>query len=170
MKILSNCELSKLKEYAKSYGNTEVLNIPFIHEYENTIICYNKTGKHLRTFKKGTKLLVSFKGKEISQRSYKMRINKAIKAENIEAKEKLEKVFLIETISQKKHLEQSEALKNIFINDSLFLSKIKNMISELSSQKWRKKVKLKVCQKIANEKFNKLFLTPTDIRNIALSI
>lgn len=76
MKILSNATITKLRENKKSYGLEETKKVDFIKEFDNEIQLFNSFGSHLRTFRKGTKLLKSFSGVEITERSYKIRTKK----------------------------------------------------------------------------------------------
>lgn len=89
-----------------------------------------------------------------------------LKAENerIE-KAKAERQKKIEAIG-----DQEKLLRNYFQNNPKFLSKIKYRIENYSSKKWRNWVKMKVWQKITNESFSLLTLTPSEIRDIAYSI
>ena len=73
MKILSNATVTKLREYSKSYGAPETIEISFIKEFDNEIQLFNYLGAHLRTMRKGTKLLKSFSGVEITERTFKSR-------------------------------------------------------------------------------------------------
>ena len=79
MKVLSNCTLTKLREYSQSYGAAETIDIPYIKEYENEIVLLNQYGEKIRTLKKGTKLLISYTGEEITDRQLVVRSNKAKK-------------------------------------------------------------------------------------------
>jgi hypothetical protein len=63
--------------------------------------------------------------------------------------------------------EQLKALEYVFTTDLDFKAKIKERINKSSSKNWRSFVKLKVCQRIANERFNLFELTATDIRQLA---
>lgn len=78
MKVLSNCTVTKLREYSQSYGSPKTLNVPYIKEFANEIWLLNDCGEHTRTMRKGTKVLISFKGTEITERQLKTRANKAI--------------------------------------------------------------------------------------------
>ena len=76
MKILANATVTKLKEYSKSYGAPENIEVSFIKEFDNEIQLFNYLGSHLRTMRKGTKLLKSFYGVEITERTFKSRTKK----------------------------------------------------------------------------------------------
>jgi hypothetical protein len=74
--IYCDCEVIKLKEYRQSYGGKEVIKVPFIREYDSEIALISDTGNVIRTLRKNTKLLISFSGKEISERAFNLRTNK----------------------------------------------------------------------------------------------
>lgn len=76
MKILSNATITKLREYSQSYSSEETIEVSFIKEFENEIKLFNSFGAHLRTMRKGTKLLKSFSGVEITERTFKSRTKK----------------------------------------------------------------------------------------------
>ena len=76
MKILANATVTKLRENKKSYGSEETKKADFIKEFENEIQLFNSFGAHLRTMRKGTKVLKSFSGVEISERTFKSRTKK----------------------------------------------------------------------------------------------
>ena len=76
MKILANATVTKLREYSKSYGAPEIIEISFIKEFDNEIELFNCFGAHIRTMRKGTKLLKSFLGVEITERTFKSRTKK----------------------------------------------------------------------------------------------
>ena len=76
MKILANATITKLREYSQSYGAPETIEITFIKEFNNEIQLFNSFGAHLRTMRKGTKLLISFAGTEITERTFKGRTKK----------------------------------------------------------------------------------------------
>ena len=76
MKILADATITKLREYSKSYGSEETKKLDFIKEFDNEIQLFNYFGAHLRTMRKGTKLLKSFSGVEITERTFKSRTKK----------------------------------------------------------------------------------------------
>lgn len=65
---------------------------------------------------------------------------------------------------------QTELLNAYFTNNTDFLAKIKDRIENYPSKQWRNWVRMKVCSKIANERFDLLTLCATDIREIAYSL
>ena len=76
MKILANATITKLRENKKSYGLEETKKVDFIKEFENEIQLFNYLGAHIRTMRNGTKLLKSFSGVEITERTFKSRTKK----------------------------------------------------------------------------------------------
>lgn len=167
IKIFKNCKIQKLREYAQSYGNIETILIPFIKEFSNEIHLLDDEGKHTRTMRKGTKLLKGFSGVEISERSFKIltgknkRANDIIKAERKAVQEAENEIF------RKQNFEDLENLRKEFATDSKFLEKIKYRIENYSSKHWRNWVRMKVCQRIANENFSAFTLSASQIRDIA---
>ena len=76
MKILSNATVTKLRENKKSYGAPEMIEVSFIKEFDNEIQLFNSFGSHQRTLRKGTKLLKSFSGNKITERTFKKKKKK----------------------------------------------------------------------------------------------
>ena len=76
MKILANATVTKLRECLQSYGAPETIGFSFIKEFDKEIQLFNSFGAHLRTMRKGTKLLKSFSGVEITERTFKSRTKK----------------------------------------------------------------------------------------------
>ena len=70
--IYKNCEVVKLREYSKSYGSRETIKVSFIKEFNNEIWLLNNEGQHIRTLRKHTKLLISYSGILITERSFKI--------------------------------------------------------------------------------------------------
>lgn len=169
-KILTDCTINKLKELSKSYGKPETVRSPYILDFENEIQLISHTGEHQRTFKKGTKLLISYSGTEISERAYKMRINKAKKEWEIKQQEQREIQKEQEKITAQKVQKQKEILKSEFLRNPEFLQQIKDKINTESGKKWRSWIKMKVCAKVFNGQFNEMALSPTTIRDIAQTV
>lgn len=64
---------------------------------------------------------------------------------------------------------QKELLTNCFKSQPDFKQKLLERINNYSSKNWRNWIKMKVAAKLTNGRFDLLTLTPSDIRNIALS-
>lgn len=63
--------------------------------------------------------------------------------------------------------DQAVLLRTEFKNDPEFLAKIKDRINNFSSRQWRNWVRMKVCQRICNEKFYLLTLSSPEIAEIS---
>ena len=168
MNYLANCEVIKLREYSRSYGAPETVKYPLIVENEKTIDCYNEHGV-LRTFRKGTKLLESFTGKPITERTFRMRIKKINKKES-ELIEKLRDEYAQRVQIRKEETnKQAAELNNFYKINPGKAEKIIEYVDTLSSKKWRRVVKLRVCRWIAGDKFKNLKLSPAEIRDITIN-
>lgn len=166
MKVLSNCKLTKLREYSKSYGTKETLNIHYIKEFDKEIWLLNEYGNHIRTLRKNTKLLISFEGKEITLRQLATRAKKAELKRSIDTNERLAKQKESESIYMAES-ERQLALWENFINENpeskaKYIQKIK----EKSSSKWRNYLRMKAAQHINNEQFNGMVLSPAQLKDI----
>lgn len=166
MKILRNVTIEKLREYRQSYGNKELVNYPFVLVFEKNISLLDKYGNHVRTMIIGTKLLISFSGSEISERSFKILTNKA--------KKEAFKLSEIAVIEQKKKIEatleivakQKADLYYFFQNNPEKIDKFKKAIESMSSSKWRNKLRMLAAKYINNEKFDGMELSAVDIREV----
>ena len=115
--IYANCELKKLREYSKAYGSAETIRVPFIRANEKTIDLLNVCGNITRTMRKGTKVLINYHGTAISERAFKLRINKAKKARQAEqeAQAQLEAINLAKMVDfAKKTKAAFQAVKERF--------------------------------------------------------
>lgn len=88
--IFANCKVVKLREYRLSYGAPEIIEAPFIKEFDKEIHLINANGGVIRVMRKFTKLLKSFEGSKITERTYKLRTAKNLKAFEIAKKIRLE--------------------------------------------------------------------------------
>jgi heme oxygenase len=66
--------------------------------------------------------------------------------------------------------DQKELLVSYFKSHPDFLARIKDRIEEYPSKQWRNWVRMKVCSKITNERFELLTLGAPEIREIAHSV
>lgn len=174
-KILANCELKKLKEYSRSYGGIETLSIAFIKERGGEITTHSATGLHLRTFRKGTKLLIDFRGEPISERQFVLRTNKAKASAKIESDKKAAEQAILDAERAKIAAEQSEAWAQYLCahpeKAERYKSKVKNSPSNSSrSGNWRNWLRMKAAKKIAGEKFSELVLSASGLRDILFQI
>ncbi len=76
MKILANATITKPREYSQAYGSEETKKVDFIKDFENEIQLFNYLGAQIRTMRKGTRLLKSFSGVEITERTFNSRTKK----------------------------------------------------------------------------------------------
>lgn len=168
-KILANCQLTKLKEYSQSYGGPETIDYSFIKEFNNEIRCFWSDGSHIRTFKKGTKLLISFKGTEISEKAFKIRVNKAIKANEARQTEnaRLNEI----NINRIKAIEAIQLAKwNEFLtNNPEKIQKYKDKQTALPSSKWRNLLRLKFSKHCNNDTFDGMEVSAAQLRDVLYS-
>ena len=167
--ILANCEVIKLREYSRSYGKPETIKVPYIMVFDKSILLINERGGYGRILRRGSKLLIDYKGTEISERAFKIRTNKARKEwENKLAQIESQNQARIEA-NEKVKAAQIAKLKSYFEARPDFLVEIKNKIEEASSKEWRKWVRMKCCGKLEMT-FSEFELGATDIRDLAYSL
>lgn len=164
MKVLSNCSLTKLREYRQSYGSQETLNVPYIKEFANEIWLCNECGEHTRTMKKGTKLLISFIGKEITQRQLIVRANKAI----LQRTNKRLAYMAANEIAQKERqlIADAQAAKwtDFLANNPESKAKYIAKCETMSSGKWRNYLRLKAAKHINGESFQHLEISAPQLK------
>ena len=166
MKVLSNCTVTKLREYSKSYGTKETLNFAYIKEFDKEIWLLNECGEHIRTLRKNTKLLLSFEGKEITLRQLNTRCKKAVFSRSIAINERLAKQKEIEGIFNAENKRQL-ILWGKFINENPeSKAKYIQKIQEKSSSKWRNYLRMKAAKHINNEEFKGMVLSPSQLKDI----
>ena len=64
--ILKNATIVKLREYSRAYGKPETITSAYLFETDKHITTVDEIGREVRTFRKGTRLLISFTGDTIS--------------------------------------------------------------------------------------------------------
>jgi hypothetical protein len=164
MKVLSNCSVTKLKEYGQSYGSPEITPVPYIKEFEKEIWLCNDCGEHYRTMKKGTKLLISYSGKEITQRQLKGRTNKAVlkrsadrqvylAAEELKQQER-QAIAAVQLQMWVKFLSENPESKEKYISK----------VNTMPSSKWRNYLKLKAARHINSESFHGLEISAPQLK------
>lgn len=160
MKILANVTVKKLKEYSRSYGKPEEVHFPFAKVLPKEIRLYTERGTHLRTLRRGTKLLIDFSGTPISERAFNMRIKKN------------KEVIAVEQPLMTTHSvnNQSELWEKFLRDNPEKVLKYSGKIDWMSSGKWRSYLKLKAAKYINNGKFKGLTVSTGDLRSILTSL
>ena len=174
-KILANCGLKKLKEYSRSYGSIETLSVPYIKDWGGEITLHSETGDCYRTMRKGTKLLIDFRGEPISERQFTVRTNKATKLRDIERKKQAEIEADEMAEKQAKAAVQAEAWAAYLTSNPEKVRRYKLRVNSSPSNSsrsgnWRNWIRMKAAQKIAGEKFSDLVLSAPELRNILFKI
>lgn len=85
--------------------------------------------------------------------------------EKVAKKAEAEKQALIDAIG-----DQSKLLADYLKNHPDFAEKLRNRIENYPSKEWRNWVRMKVAQKITNERFDLLTLTAAEIRDLVYSV
>lgn len=167
MKILKNATVTKLKEYSRSYGPAHTINVDFIIEYENQIILLTKTGAAYRSLKKGTKLLISFTGTEITERAFKMackNMASAIKMANLRAEEERIKQEYRNDVADKQLKQWIEFLKANPDKIEKYKNKVAASPSNSSrSGNWRNWLRMKAAKHINSGQFNGLEVSAPEL-------
>lgn len=168
--ILANAQVTKLREYSKSYGAPETIEVSFIKVFEKEIQLYNSIGMHIRTMRKETKLLISFTGTSVTEEQFSNEVEANRKAwdEKREAKRiEDEKKF---AAAKKICAEQLEAWKNFLIANPEKISKYVSAVKEKSSKKWRPWLRMKAANKVNNGKFEGFMPSPAELKDVLYSL
>ena len=56
--ILKNATIVKLREYSRAYGKPETITSAYLFETDKHITTVDEIGREVRTFRKGTRLLI----------------------------------------------------------------------------------------------------------------
>ena len=164
MKVLSKCTVVKLREHAQSYGSPETIAAPYIKEFSNEIWLLNECGEHIRTMRKGTKLLVNYSGKEITQRQLTGRANKAI----LQRTNKRLADMAANEIAQKERqlIADVQAAKwaEFLANNPERKAKYIDKCNTMSSGKWRNYLRLKAARHINGESFQNLEISAPQLK------
>ena len=170
MKLLSNCSVTKLKEYSKCYGGQETISVQFIEEMEGEIKLLNEYGEHIRTLRKFTKLLISFEGKEITERQFNILTKKAIVKRLKEREARQAEYELIREAKNRKAAEQGEKWKFFLSENPNSANKYKEKCNTMPSSKWRNYLRMKAAKHINNENFTTLEISAPELKQILFSI
>ena len=169
-RVLANVEITKLREYSQSYGSKETIIVPFVKEYEKEIVIINQFGDYIRSMKKGTKLLIGFKGTEISERAFKMRTKKATDERNFEREiAKIEQEIMYIANGFLRQDQERDFVKVLKANPEL-AEKIKTRIDTTPSKNWRNWVKLQAVKALDLKTFDELRLDPRGIKELTYSL
>lgn len=143
-RILANCKIVKLREYSKSYGAPETIEVPFLLVFEKEIHLKKETGITYRVMRKGTRLLQSFTGTEISEKAFKLRTNKAKKLEEIENQKRDEAQRIAD---ENRILNQNQIKSEIayYFTDEK-IEEIKEKLSHKNSKQTKNYLKMKSIQ------------------------
>ena len=166
MKILANVELTKLREYSRSYGTAETIIVPFVQDYEDDIHLINDVGDCYRIMRKGTKLLISYHGEEITQRSFVIRVNKTIRKRNAEY---LERKKLMDAEQKRISIIRDAQLTlwdDLLLKHPMKVAKYKSKVESMPSSKWRNLLKMKAAKHINNGSFVGLEVSPAELKDI----
>ena len=170
MKTLANATVTKLREYSQSYGAPETIEVSFIKEFDKEIQLFDSLGRHQRTMKKGTKLLISFTGKEITERTFKARTNKAMKAhkERIEVERLKDEAKYAE--NQKLASEQLISWSEFLKNNPEKVAKYSVKINQMNHSKMRNYLKMKFAKHCNNENFQNIAVNGGQLRDELLKL
>lgn len=170
MKILTKTSVTKRVEYSQSYGGAETIECAFIKEFDKEIQMVSQTGNHIRTFKKGTKLLISFKGVEITERQFSLRVKKAKKVAESSA-------LIQNKINSDKLAERNAAAamqlgawKQLLIENPDKAAKYISKMANMASSKWRNLLRLKAAKHVNNGPFEGLEVTASELRDVLISL
>jgi len=172
--IYANCEVTKLREYSRSYGGAEAIKVPYIKSFENEIHLCNPYGKTYRVMRKRTKVLIHWDGEVITERTFKVRCKRAdeiLKKER--EQEKAERARQAAIMSEKAK-EFLTLWRNLLIQHpekvAKYKAKIENSPSNSSrSGNWRNWLRMKAAKHINNGQFD-LPVGAPELRDVIYSI
>ena len=128
IKFFKGGSITKLAEYRRSYGSAQTTEVAYIVEENKHITVYSSNGDN-RTFKKGTKLLVSFQGKrEVKESTFKAWLNKVAKEE---IEQLAERRLELDNQAKQRIENESKAIKdvtaNVIENRIVFIGLLENL-------------------------------------------
>lgn len=170
LSILLQATVVKLKEYRSSYGSPESIVYPFVKEFNNEIHLLNSSGKHLRTLRKGTKLLCGYSGKLITERAFKVRINKAIALNKLKALKSKSHMYTSILRMSEFSTRQAALWTKFLIENPEKVIKYKEKIASMPSSKGRNLLRLKAAKYVNGGEFNGLEISAPKLLNILNSL
>lgn len=166
LSIFSNATIVKLKEYRKSYGSPESIVYPYIKEFNNEIHLFNSSGNHLRTLRKGTKLLISYTGTLITERAFKLRVNKAIALKDLKNFKSKSRGYTSILRRFEFSARQAELWTNFLIENPEKVIKYKSKVASMPSSKWRNLLRLKAAKHFNGGQFTGLEISANELLDI----
>ena len=169
--ILKNAQITKLKEYSRSYGGIETIEVPYVIEHYNSIDLVNNVGVVVRTMRKGTKVLISFKGTACSETAMKRAVNKAKKDAATERKAREAHEASVQAANRIIADKQLEAWRTMLQENTERLARYKAEIqgrpsNSSRSGNWRNWIRLKAAKHINNGKFEGLLCSAPELAEV----
>lgn len=162
-KILAKATVTKLKEYSRSRGAAETVNYSFIKDYPNEIWLCSSEGNHIRTLRKGTKLLLNYSGTEISKRAYNTRINKATKLREIKSLKTHSKHLVVVLKNAELSARQMDAWNNFLKQNPEKITKYIQKCNSMPSSKWRNLIRMKFAKHCNNGVFSEVYISAPEL-------
>jgi hypothetical protein len=159
VRILKDAEVQKLREYSRSYGSPTVIKVPYVLEKEDKILLLNDRGVVQRTMKKGTKVLISWSGKEIKVSTFCAYIQKN------------QKEYLAKVEEEKKNQEEKQRIDDekldrweVFLRENPEKAKkYYDKCQNFNSKKRCSYIRLKFAQNINNQTFSDFSVSASEL-------
>lgn len=165
--ILKNAKVVKLREYSRAYGKPETITSAYLFETDKHITTVDEIGREVRTFRKGTRLLISFSGDTISGDDFIREVEEA--KNTIQAQTEAQRVANELEIKRNREIaaKQLEAFKAILTPERV--NKYRAKLAELNNSKGRNYLMMKAAKHVNGGKFDGLHVSTGELKRLVLN-
>ena len=165
--ILKNATIVKLREYSRAYGKPETITSAYLFETDKHITTVDEIGREVRTFRKGTRLLISFTGDTISGDDFIREVEEAKETKQSQASAQLAANELEVKRSREISAKQLDAFKAILTPGRV--NKYRAKLAELNNSKGRNYLMMKAAKHVNGGKFEGLHVSSGDLKRLILT-
>ena len=165
--IFKNAKVVKLREYSRAYGKPETITSAYLFETDKQITTIDEIGREVRTFRKGTRLLISFSGDTISGDDFIREVEEA--KNTIQAQTEAQRVANELEIKRNREIaaKQLEAFKAIMTHERV--NKYRAKLAELNNSKGRNYLMMKAAKHVNGGSFDGLHVSTGELKRLVLN-
>ena len=165
--ILKNATIVKLREYSRAYGKPETITSAYLFETDKHITTVDEIGREVRTFRKGTRLLISFSGDTIGGDDFISEVEEAKATKKAQALAQLAANELEVKRSREIAAKQLGAFKAILTPERV--NKYRAKLAELNNSKGRNYLMMKAAKHVNGGIFEGLHVSSGDLKRLILT-
>ena len=165
--IFKNATIVKLREYSRAYGKPETITSAYLFETDKHITTVDEIGREVRTFRKGTRLLISFTGDTISGDDFISEVEEAKATKKAQALAQLAANELEVKRSREIAAKQLGAFKAILTPGRV--NKYRAKLAELNNSKGRNYLMMEAAKHVNGGIFEGLHVSSGELKRLILT-